>query len=382
MRKNTTYFLVFSVAILLASCGGDKSQTTPLTHYSNEELAVLEQTLDLPDQPFDYNVTFPSHFLSSGGGNLDVDANMATLGRVLFYDPILSANDQVSCASCHTQEDAFSDKVAFSDGFEGEKTVRNSFALGTVPNVALYYGTGQSRFFWDHRAGTVEEQCEMTLTNEIEMGMNLDDLPAKLEQKEYYRILFKKAFKQEQIETHLALAAISQFLRSFNNTGTPFDKELENVINPNNDFPNFTAKENRGKALFNQKCGSCHGKTHVFIGTGVANNGLQSNYLDKGIGALDNQNYNQDVFKVPLLRNVTLTAPYMHDGRFATLDEVLDHYSTGIANHPNLHSDLKQGNEPVRMNFSQDDKSALIAYLNTLTDENFIHEPKYSDPFK
>lgn len=381
MRKNTIYFLLFCFVVVIAACGDEAAQTT-LNRYSDEEWAVLDEVLDLPEQPFDYNVSFPEHFLAFGGGDLTVDRDMATLGRVIFYDKKLSANNTVSCASCHTQADAFSDKVAFSDGFEGEQTERNSFALGTVPNVALYYGTGVSRFFWDHRAGTVEEQCEMTISNPIEMGMDLSTLASKLQQEEYYRILFKKAFKQDVIENHLIFAAVSQFLRSFNNTNTRFDNELKDIINPNTDFPNFTAQENQGKALFNQKCGSCHGTSHVFIGTGTANNGLQASYTDKGLGALDNQNYNEGVFKVPLLRNVTLTAPYMHDGRFATLNEVLDHYSTGIVNHTNLHSDLKSGGSAMRMNFSQNDKAALIAYLSTLTDEEFISEPKYSDPFK
>lgn len=381
MKKINVYISFFVLMVLISACE-DKSTVQTLDRYSPEEWAVLGEVLDLPDQTYNYDVEFPSHFASFGGSDMSINADMATLGRVLFYDPILSANNTISCASCHIQEDGFSDKAAFSDGFEGGKTKRNSFALGTVPNVQLYYGTGQSRFFWDHRAGTVAEQCQMTISDPVEMGMNLDDIPAKLEQKEYYRILFKKAFKQDKITNELTFAALTQFLNSFNNTNTKFDRELESEINPENNFPGFTAQENAGKAIFNESCATCHSKAHVFIGTSTANNGLQMNYTDKGIGGLTNNGFEESVFKVPLLRNVTLTAPYMHDGRFATLEEVIDHYSTGIEYHQNLHFDLKQGNTAKRMNFTNAEKAELMAYLNTLTDDTFIHNVKYSDPFK
>ncbi|MFK7947972.1 MAG: cytochrome-c peroxidase [Saprospiraceae bacterium] len=381
MKKINAYISFFILAVLITACE-DKSVQRELDRYSPEEWAVLSEVLDLPEETYNYDVEFPSHFSSFGGTDMDINEDMATLGRVLFYDPVLSANNTTSCASCHIQESGFSDKVAKSDGFEGGKTKRNSFALGTVPNVQLYYGTGQSRFFWDHRAGTVAEQSAMTISDPVEMGMNLENLAATLEQKEYYRILFKKAFKQDEITNELAFTALTQFLNSFNNTNTKFDKELEAAVNPENDFSGFTAQENAGKALFNQNCASCHSKAHVFIGTSTANNGLQANYEDKGIGALSNNGSEDAIFKVPLLRNVTLTAPYMHDGRFATLEEVIDHYSTGIEFHQNLHFDLRQGNQAKRMNFTNDDKAALMAYLNTLVDEQFIAEVKYSDPFK
>lgn len=381
MKKINAYISFFILAALITACE-DKSVQTELNRYSDDEWAVLSEVLDLPDQTYDYNVEFPSHFSSFSGTNMQINADMATLGRVLFYDESLSANNTISCASCHIQADGFSDKAAKSDGFDGEKTKRNSFALGTVPNVQLYYGTGQSRFFWDHRAGTVAEQSAMTISDPIEMGMNLDDLAGKLQQKEYYRILFKKAFKQDEITNDLVFAALTQFLNSFNNTNTRFDQELEQQIVPENDFPGFTAQENAGKRIFNESCATCHSKAHIFIGTSTANNGLQLNYEDKGIGALSNNGYEEGIFKVPLLRNVALTAPYMHDGRFATLEEVIEHYSTGIEFHQNLHFDLREGNQAKQMNFTNDEKAALMAYLHTLTDEDFINDPKYSNPFK
>lgn len=383
MKKNITYLLLLGLLITIAACQ-DKVERTELNRYTDQEWEVLSEVLDLPEQTYDYSVTFPQHFQNFGGGNLFVDADMATLGRVLFYDKKLSKNNKVSCASCHTQADAFSDKVAFSDGFEGVKTKRNAFALGTVPNFEASYGGfgGQSHLFWDERAVTIEQQCEMTIADPIEMGMDLADLVEKLKQEEYYRILFRKAFKTEEIEQHLVLAALSQFIRSFNTVQTKFDEGMNNTMNFNADFPNFTAQENLGKTLFSANCESCHGNTQFIPNLPTANNGLATVYADNGIGAITNNSFDNGVFKVPLLRNVALTAPYMHDGSFATLDAVLNHYSNGIANHTNLHFNLKNGNTPIRMNFTDAEKQALIAFLNTFTDEEFTTDVRFSNPFK
>ena len=385
MRKLTTYTLFLSLIIFISACQ-DKTDVTDLSRYSDDEWKVLKEVLDIPEDPYNYNVALPSHFMNSTGQNeLVVDADMATLGRVLFYDPILSVNNTVSCASCHTQADAFSDKVAFSDGFDGEKTKRNSFALGTVPNVEVSYGGfSQNLFFWDHRAGSVEEQCEMTISDPIEMGMDLSTLSDKLQQEEHYRILFKKAFKQEDINNDLIFSAIAQFLRSFDNDNTKFDTELMSAgDNVHQTFAGFTARENLGKTLYNNNCASCHGSNHITAGTIVANNGLSLNYTDKGLGDLhSNSEHLNGVFKVPLLRNVALTAPYMHDGSIATLEAVIDHYSNNIANHTNLHHNLKSSGQARQFNFSNDEKLALVAYLQTLTDEEFITAVRYSDPFK
>lgn len=383
MKKNITYLLLFGLLISIAACQ-DKAERTELNRYTDQEWEVLSKILDLPEQTYDYNVEFPSHFQNFGGGELFVDADMATLGRVLFYDKKLSKNNKVSCASCHTQADAFADKVAFSDGFEGVKTKRNAFALGTVPNFEASYGGfgGQSHLFWDERAFTIEQQCEMTISDPIEMGMDLDDLATKLGQEEHYRILFRKAFKTDVIQKELVLAALSQFIRSFNTIQTKFDEGMNNTMNFTADFPNFTAQENLGKALFATNCESCHGGTQFIPNIPTANNGLAVNYTDNGIGAITGNSFDNGVFKVPLLRNVALTAPYMHDGSLATLDDVINHYSNGIANHTNLHLNLKAGNTPVRMNFTNAEKQALIAFLNTFTDEAFRVDIRFSDPFK
>jgi cytochrome c peroxidase len=383
MKKNTTYFLLFGLLITIAACQ-DKTERTELNRYTDQEWEVLSKVVDLPEQTYDYGVEFPQHFQNFGGGNLFVDADMATLGRVLFYDKKLSKNNKVSCASCHTQADAFADKVAFSDGFEGVKTKRNAFALGTVPNFEASYGGfgGQSHLFWDERAVTIEQQCEMTISDPIEMGMDLADLTEKLKQEEYYRILFRKAFKTEEIQQHLVLAALGQFIRSFSTTNTKFDEGMNGAMDFTANFSNFTTQENAGKALFNANCESCHGGTQFIPNIPTANNGLESNYLDKGIGAITNNSFDNGVFKVPLLRNVALTAPYMHDGRFTTLEQVMNHYSSSVVNHTNLHQNLKSGGQPRRMNFTEVEKQALVAFLNTFTDNEFTTDIRFSDPFK
>jgi cytochrome c peroxidase len=384
MKKNATYLLVLGLLVTIVACQ-DNTERTQLNRYTDEEWQVLGNVVDLPEQTYNYDVTFPRHFQNFGGGELFISADMATLGRVLFYDKKLSANDEVSCSSCHSQANAFSDKVALSDGFEGVKTKRNSFALGTVPNFEASYGGfgGESHLFWDERAMTIEQQCEMTISDPIEMGMNLADLAEKLKKEAYYRVLFQKAFQTEEIQEQLIVSALSQFIRSFNTTQTKFDEGLNNVLDIEVDFPNFTSKENIGKTLFMANCESCHGGSQFTPNISTANNGLDAVYTDNGIGEISNLSFQDGVFKVPLLRNVKLTDPYMHDGRFATLEAVIDHYSNGISNHTNLHPNLKtNANQPIRMNFTQTEKEALIAYLNTFTDEEFIRDVRFSDPFK
>jgi cytochrome c peroxidase len=377
------FFYAFALFFGLSSCG-DKSEKITLDRYTEEEWDVLTKTLNLPEELYDYSSQMPAHFSNSGGFVLPNQNDVATLGRVLFYDKKLSANNTVSCASCHSQADAFADKKNFSEGFAGEKTKRNAFALGTVANFEVSYGFNSgNRLFWDERAFSIEEQCQLTISDPIEMGMDLNNLSSKLQQEEYYRILFKKAFHVEQIDNHLVFNALAQFIKGFNTTNTRFDEGLNTTLDITIDFPNFSALENQGKSLYVQNCSSCHGSNHITTITPIANNGLEMNYTDKGIGALTQIESDEGVFKVPLLRNVALTAPYMHDGRFQTLEDVLNHYSTTIVQHNNLHPFLRDNNGNVKkMNFSQTEKNALIAFLNTLTDDNFTKDKRFSDPFK
>jgi len=185
------------------------------------------------------------------------------------------------------------------------------------------------------------------------------------------------------------LDAISEFVNSMSSYRSKYDKELdkhyENSLNLNNiagaNFSGFSAAENLGKDLYVTNCGNCHGAINGFPSEVQANNGLDMAYEDQGIGEIEGVSQN-GIFKVPTLRNIEMTGPYMHDGRFTTLEEVVDHYSNGVQNHPNLSFQLKQGGQPKALNFTQNEKDALIAFLNTFTDQESLTDIKYSDPFK
>ncbi|RAJ80243.1 cytochrome c peroxidase [Chitinophaga dinghuensis] len=307
----------------------------------------------------------------------------ATLGRVLFYDKQLSVNNTIACASCHLQKNAFSDPAALSKGFDGKTTRRNSMALVNVRFFA------DKAMFWDMRAGSLEAQTLMPIQDHIEMGMpSLAALEAKLKQVDYYAPLFKAAFGNEEINSDRISRALSQFVRSIVSFNSRYDQGLKN------NFANFTPQEKSGLSLFQHKfCAECHNDlqhsgfnqfpTMLIVensgrNTGFgSNNGLEENYTDKGIGEITGLPQDQGTFKIPTLKNIALTAPYMHDGRFATLEDVLNHYSHGIKPGPNTGTQIKNG--PI--NLTDQEQKDIIAFLHTLTDQSLVTDPKYADPF-
>lgn len=356
-------------------------------------------TLDLPETPYNYaNPEVPEHFRvetmffhdqravmeedNTPPDNPITDAG-ATLGRVLFYDKNLSANRTVACASCHKAELGFSDDRVLSMGFEGGETQRHSMGL---TNARFYRQKG---FFWDQRAETLEAQVLMPFQDEVEMGMTLDGLVARVGAGEYYPALFEAAFGDAEVTPERISAALAQFVRSLFSAGSKYDAGRAMVANRGAPFPNFTDEENAGKALFVQPpprggfaCFVCH-QGEAFIAQDVTNNGLDADFsMDRGYGGVTNNIRDGAKFKVPSLRNVALRAPYMHDGRFATLEEVIDHYSEGIQPNPNLDPPFGVVNgQATRINMSAAQKSALIAFLNTLTDLDMVNDPKFGDPF-
>ncbi|WP_233268500.1 cytochrome-c peroxidase [Cellulophaga sp. L1A9] len=346
---------------------------------------VDDSILNLPDSPFNYaNILLPNFFLDNEVGDEDNTPNNntttddgATLGRVLFYDKNLSMNNTISCASCHIQENGFSDPNALSIGFDGELTSRNSMGLAN----ARFYANG--RFFWDERAATLEAQTLVPIQDLVEMGLTLTELEAKLSQQTYYATLFTNAFGDETITSNRVALALSQFIRSMVSYESKFDEGLAQTQDIDDNFPNFTTSENRGKQLFmsNQtRCFDCHA-TNVFVGDDARNNGLDATITDLGVGGITGNNNELGEFKVPSLRNIALTGPYMHDGRFETLEEVVEHYNSGVQDNPNLDNRLTQGNNVRRLNLSEADKQALVDFLNTLTDDTFINDEKYASPF-
>ncbi len=364
MKTVSTLFYLFAfLGIFLVSCT-DTEEKFP-------DIKIDE--LNLPTDPYDYtNVTIPDEVVVNLEDNTPEGNKLtnegATLGRVLFYDKKMSLNNRVSCGSCHKQSLAFADDTPLSEGFEGAKTKRNS-----MPIANLRYNTS---FFWDAQDLKMEEQVLKPVENHIEMGMeDFDKLAAKLATVEYYGDLFEDAFGTPEVTEDRISKALAQFMRSM----VSFDSKYDQGVN--NNFSNYSALELKGMEVFESskaKCANCHVPQHNFtIGwEGTFNIGLDTDYADEGAG--------RGSFRIPSLRNVARTAPYMHDGRFANLEEVIDHYNEGVKNHPNLDWNLQSENGglgPIRMNLSTSEKQALVAFLHTLTDDSFLQDPRYATPF-
>jgi len=389
MRKLILGFtgLLF-LALSMQSCGDDINET--FKDYTEEEYAIISKRLNLPYEVFEYSTNFNEEFFSSQiqGENIHSRRgnHKATLGRVLFYDTKLSINESISCASCHKQELAFADDVAFSEGFDGEVTTRNSLPLGNTIGFETAYGgggLGRALFGWDESNNNISAQSKAAILSEIEMGLDMETLVDRIQKDEAYPILFRKTYGDENIMEHRVLDAIEEFVNSIVSSKSKFDKEsMKNEGDMFSPFTGYTDAQNLGKELYNNNCASCHSLDHMFTAKAIANNGLDWVYEDNGVGARTSIWSDNGVFKVPFLRNIDLTAPYMHDGRFETLRAVIDHYSEGIKNHPNLDQELKIGSQSKKMDFTEEEKVALEAYLKTLTDEEMIAEVKFSDPFK
>ena len=390
----------------------------------------------LPEIPFDYEgIALPGYYRSSNfpggrrtrGSAVDLDNTPdsnavtnegATLGRVLFHDKRLSANGSISCSSCHLQEHGFTDPERRSKGFAGGLTRRNSMGLTN----ARFYRAG--KFFWDERATTLEEQVLMPIQDPVEMGLTLEQLESLVRSQPYYPALFKAAFGSTAIDSGRIARALAQFVRSIVSFNSRYDQGRRMVSSPLADFPNFTDQENHGKRVFmtnggvgRAPCTVCH-QTESFSSaspgrgrnrgrvTDASNNGLDASSADDhGVAETTGASRDEGNFKSPSLRNVAVGAPYMHDGRFATLEEVVEHYSTGIQAHPNLAAALRGGLDsrrlfrgrlglselgrafdrirgtPERYGFSSQERAALVAFLHTLTDETLLTDEKLSDPF-
>ena len=339
-------------------------------------------TLDLPATPYRYaNVELPAYFTQPGTNhdNTPPDNPLtddgATLGRVLFYDTRLSANHTTSCASCHLQAHAFGDSRPFSRGFHGAPTDRRAMPL---VNVRYYQ---RARFFWDERAGNLEEMVLLPIQSRIEMGQDLQQVVATLAPDPAYPVLFARAFGDRQITGERVGRALAQFVRSIVSYQSRYDEGRVRAKSARDDFDTFTLQENRGKALFMRNCSTCHmkdGNEHFFVPI-PANTGLRGTEpaADGGLGDVTLRAADLGSFKSPSLRNVEVTAPYGHDGRFATLGAVIDHYSDNPISDPNLGYVIPA--EPLK--FTVSEKAALMAFLKTLTDRTCLTDPRFSDPF-
>jgi len=379
-----------------SSDGADSSTGAP-EGYPPE----VRDVLDLPWPPYDYDPPLPAHFNvpevlaldNTPPGNPIVDAG-ATLGRVLFYDTTLSANETIACASCHPQETGFADPEVLSEGFEGGLTGRNSMSLAN----ARYYQPGH--FFWDERAATLEDQVLMPFQDPVEMGLTLEELEAKVEARPFYPVLFEQAFGDPAINSDRISRALAQFVRSITSHRAPWDEGIAATGDALAPFPNYTVEENLGKEVFFGvgNCAPCHleqldgplppgqspSNAAIFMLVEATNNGIDGalNGEDNGVGdQLEDTAFN-GFFKSPSLRNSELTAPYMHDGRFQALAFVIQHYDNGVLAHPNLDERLiDDEGQAQRLGLQTAEKQALLVFLRTLTDRELIEDPRFSDPF-
>lgn len=310
------------------------------------------------------------------------------LGRRLFYDPILSSNNQVSCATCHKQALAFTDGLTTSVGVSGTSLSFNAMSL-----VNLMWGP--QHFFWDGRSTSLEDQALHPIEHRDEMARNIDDLVVALKKDNTYKQLFKQAFGK--VTAQGIVKALANFQRTLISANSRYDQYLRGEIT-------LSPQEEQGRKLFmahpdtkvslrGGNCIDCHSQflTSGFATAfdGFSNNGLDNDQtLQPGLFALTNNAAHRGLFKVPTLRNIAVTAPYMHDGRFATLEQVLAHYNGGIKRSKTLSPLIieadniaKTQNDHISLNLNEQEIVAIIAFLHTLTDEEFLANTAFANPF-
>ncbi len=291
------------------------------------------------------------------------------LGRKLFFEPLLSVDSSVSCTTCHLPNLAFSDGQRRSLGVNGRLSKRNSPSLA---NVGYYY----KGLFWDGRVQSLEEQSLHPVADTLEMANTWDEVERRLRTHPEYPLMFRKAFgirNISEIDRQYVGKALAQFQRTLISADSRFDKKMRGELT-------FTPQEQRGWTIFfdasdtvpHSECAHCHGDP-LFTNLDFANNGIDSvsglqAFSDAGRGAFSSNIYENGTFRVPGLRNIALTSPYMHDGRFATLEEVVDHYISGGHYAENLNPNIM----PLRLDAR--DKADLIAFLKTLTDTAFVQK--------
>ncbi len=287
------------------------------------------------------------------------------LGRKLFSEKLLSKDSIQSCASCHHEENAFADPgKRFSVGVDGEKGKRNS--------MPIFNMAWKKTFFWDGRATSLREQVLVPVQDRLEMHETLENVSAKISRDPNYPDLFEKAFGDPQITSNRVALALEQFIFTLTSYDSKFDRAMDGKETLADDekrgFELFVTEYDPRREQFGADCFHCHGGP-LFTTHGFANNGLDLTFADFGRENATGKDFDRGKFAVPSLRNVELTSPYMHDGRFKTLEEVVEHYSGGVKQSATLDPNLAK--HPVSgIALSDSDKKALIAFLKTLTDDS------------
>ncbi|UYZ64813.1 cytochrome-c peroxidase [Hymenobacter weizhouensis] len=332
-----------------------------------------------------YTLTLPANLPQ----NVQVPANNSLtqegvqLGRMLFYEPLLSRTGTQSCGTCHQQSKAFTDGRARALGVDGAEHPRNTMSLANV--------LWEKTLNWDGAATSLEQQARLPIENPLEMHQSLAEGVRKLQQTERYPPLFRKAFGSASITEDNVLKALAQFERTLISANSRFDKYIRKE-------GSLTPTERAGAALFNNhpgenglfiRGGACHhchiSENGLFNSDSFFNNGLDVSFTDLGRAAVTKQAADRGKFRAPSLRNIALTAPYMHDGRFQTLEQVLDHYNEHVrTTSPGVDPNVLLSNTPggTRLDLTATEKRQLLAFLHTLTDSTFITDKRFSDPFK
>jgi cytochrome c peroxidase len=350
-------------------------------------IAWLEVRLPSPTPLAGFSAPFVfGAFAVPADNPLTVEA--VELGRRLFYDPRMSATGQIACATCHVQSLAFTDGKTTSVGASGVPLAFNSMSLANL----LW---GPQHFFWNGRTDSLEAQVLMPITHPDEMDQDLDRLVADLRGDADYARRFQNAYGG--VDRHTIAKALASFLRTLVSSNSKYDQYLRGAVS-------LTAQEELGRKLFlahpdtkaslrGGNCIDCHSqfltggfKTQY---DGFSNNGLDDEAgLSAGLQEVTGNPAHRGFFKVPTLRNIAVTAPYMHDGRFATLEAVLDHYDAGVRPSSTLSplileasNDVDAG-EAISLHLSDEEKAAIVAFLHTLTDHEFLIDPSHADPFE
>ena len=344
------------VIIFLVGCKKDKSEVPTIWVHN-----PTPYSLDLP-------VGFPPMNIPSSNP-LSVEG--VELGRHLFYEKRLSGTNTQSCADCHFQFAAFSDTNRYSQGVTG--------ALGTRQAMVLQNLGYANDFFWDGRAATLEEQIFDPITNPIEMNDTWENVENKLQSDTMYQRMFYEAFGVDQVDSVHVSKAIAQFLRTMVSGNSRWDKwtRFELMLTPDE-----LAGYNLFQDLTGADCFHCHPhSSKLFTDHSYSNNGMDLVHVDEGLGGVNGVSTDIGKFKVPTLRNIEYSAPYMHDGRFNTLDEVIDHYSGHIeASSPNI-SPLIEFASTGGVALTATEKMQVKEFLKSLSDPEFINNPAFSSPF-
>lgn len=341
LQKAIAMGLLWVFALLLASCTPEE----PIA-FEGRSNYPLEIPPGIPEMPL------PDHYLMT--------RQTVGLGRQLFFDPVLSRDGTVSCATCHHQEIAFADFDALSEGAEGRKGFRNAPGLFNL----AWHGF----FNKDGGTPTLELQMLVPISDHAEMDFSIRELVERLNQHPTYPQAFEAAFGSPKVSHYTLTAALGAYERSLVSFNSPYDRWLYH-----GEEDALDASQKRGRDLFfseKTNCGSCHGNFD-FRKEGFENNGLYEYYADSGRARVTLRADDNGKFKVPSLRNAALTAPYMHDGSIATLSEVVDHYASGGSEHPNK-SPFVSG-----FQLSPDEKQDLLNFIESLTDPVFTSNPEY-----